>query len=157
MPVWQWEPGSGELWVEALPGSAHMRHCICRCVRWGEKEARKPGLISPSSPHAPAKGWNKQIYSHSSLPLPESPWVLTCYPWVEITIFIFFFVPFAQRHSITPEADSCLRGEAGPLPRQRSAPLSLCAHHFIRQDSTFNPIVIQLRYSNSTPSLINAA
>lgn len=62
MPVWQWESGSGELWVEALPGSAHMTHCICRCA------LRSCGRWFPWAPSTLVQtdGTNRYIF----IPLP---------------------------------------------------------------------------------------
>ena len=70
-----------------------------------------------------ANGWNKQIDIHSSLCLSVNParTDMLSVGWNNI-FFFFFSVPSSQRHSITPGADSCLKGrEAAALCSARSS------------------------------------
>lgn len=139
-------------------GGSSARLCTYEALYLQMCAAERGGSEPKWFPRAPLtllhNGWNKHIYIYIFIPLPLANPVST--DMLSVGWNNIFFVPFAQRHSITPEADSCLRGEAEPLPTA-SAQFSLYTNHFIRQDSTFNPIVIQLRYFNSTLSLINAS
>lgn len=107
--------GSGEQWV--CGSTYEPLYLQMRCEE--RRLAARPDF--PEHPHTP-DGINTHVYIFTPLPLanPERTDMLSV-GWNNI-----FFVPFSQRHSITPEADSCLRGETEPLPIR--SPLSRSIH-----------------------------
>ena len=89
-----------------------------------------------------ANGWNKQIDIHSSLCLSVNPARTDMLSVGWNNIFFFFFCSIQSKTFNYTWSRQLLKGERSCSSVLCSV-LCCCTHHFIRQDSMFNPIVIQ--------------